>query len=296
MTSNSRSYQVGDATVVRVPELVLRNFKTTDLIPDSKPEIADRFDASMVPDCLDDTRTHVVIHTHSWVVRTPRHTIVVDTGVGNDKSRPMPEFDHLHEPFLDRLSAVGVTPESVDYVLLTHLHSDHVGWNTRLVDGVWQPTFPNAHTIFPQLELERLRSMIEKEGAESQKVALYFDSVLPVLEAGRVAMVGPQGGAAVEGFEFFPTPGHCSGHMSIGFTSGEKYGFFSGDVFHHPIQVYWPDWSSVFSEDHEKGHASRLWALGHMADRKALVFTPHFASSSAGRVSRAEGGFTWAFA
>ena len=291
----ARPFRVGDSTVIRVQELLLRDFKTHDIIPDWNDEVANTYAAGMVPDSLDAKHKHVVISTHSWVVRTPDHTVVVDTGVGNDKSRTMKPFDHLHEPFLERMASIDVTPESVNFVLLTHLHTDHVGWNTRLVEDEWRPTFQNAQTILPQAELERVQALVEAEGSGSPKAAFYFDSVLPVIQAGQTRMIAPEGGASIDGFEFFPTPGHCSGHMSIGFTSGEGYAFFSGDVFHHPIQVYQPGWSSVFSEDHARGHASRLWALEHMAQTEALVFTPHFASSSAGQVSRYRDGFAWQF-
>ncbi len=296
MIAQQQSHRVGDVTITRIPELLLRSFKTTDLIPDWKPGIADRFDAWMVPDCLDEAHAHVVVSTHAWLVRTPQHTVIVDTAVGNDKPRAMKAFDHLHEPFLDHLAAAGVRPEDVDTVLLTHLHTDHVGWNTRLVDGRWQPTFPNARTVLPQPDLERVRAVAAKEGEASPKAALWFDSILPVLEAGRVTAIGPEGGAALDGFTFHPTPGHCSGHMSIGFESAGERGFFAGDVMHHPIQVAWPDWSSVFSEDHAKGRTSRLWALDHAADTGALVFSSHFPGSGAGRVSRTANGFGWTFA
>ncbi len=296
MMSRPQTHRIGNARITRVSELLLHDFKTTELIPDWKPGLNDRFEEWMVPDCLDEAHTHVVISTHAWLVRTPFHTMLVDTGVGNDKKRPIPVFDGLHEPFLERLAELGVSPESVDYVLHTHLHSDHVGWNTRLVDGRWTPTFPNARTILPQLELDRLTELVAKEGADSPKTAVYFDSVLPVLEAGRVTPIGPDGGPVLDGFVFHPTPGHCSGHVSIGFSSGQDYGVFSGDVVHHPIQIARPKWSSVFSEDHEQGCASRLWALNHAADTEALVFTPHFSNSSAGRVSHSAGGFAWTFA
>lgn len=301
MIAQQQSHRVGDATVTRIPELLVRTFRTTDLIPDWQPGIADRLDASMVPDCLDAARAHAVISTHAWLVRTPRHTVLVDTAVGNDKPRAIEAFDHLHEPFLERLAAAGVQPEDVDCVLLTHLHTDHVGWNTRLVDGRWQPTFPRARTVLPQPDLDRVRAMVAREGEGSLKAALWFDSILPVLEAGRVTAVGPEGGPALDGsalggFTYHPTPGHCSGHMSIGFEAGGERGFFAGDVMHHPIQVARPDWSSAFSEDPARGRASRLWALDHAADTGALVFSSHFPGSGAGRVSRTADGFGWTFA
>ncbi len=296
MTQQQQTYRVGDATVTRIPELLVRSFKTTDLIPDWQPGIADRFDAWMVPDCLDEAHKHIVVSTHSWLVRTARHTVIVDTAVGNDKPRALQAFDRLHEPFLERLAAAGIAPEDVDHVLLTHLHSDHVGWNTRLVDGRWVPTFPNARTILPQPDLDRVKAMVAKEGKDSPKAALYFDSILPVLEAGRVTTVGPEGGLVLDGFVYHPTPGHCLGHMSIGLSSAGEQGFFAGDVMHHPIQIARPDWSSVFSEDHARGRASRLWALNHAADTGALVFTSHFPGSGAGRVARTDGDFGWSFA
>ena len=291
-----QAHQVGNATITRVSELLLHDFQTTAIIPDWRPALSKRFDGWMIPTCLDETRTHVVISTHAWLVQTPTLTLLVDTAVGNDKKRSIPPFDSLREPFLERLAEFGVSPESVDYVLHTHLHSDHIGWNTRLVGGRWEPTFPNATTILPQQELNRWAELVKKEGAESPKAAPYFDSVVPVLEAGRVTKIGADGGPALDGFVFHPTPGHCSGHMSIGFSSGPDYCFFSGDVMHHPIQVEHPEWSSVFSEDHEGGRASRHWALNHAADTAALVFTPHFPASSAGRVSRTSRGFAWRFA
>ena len=283
-------------TVTRVSELLLHDFKTTELIPEWQPERADAFDDWMVPTCLDEAHTHAVISTHAWLVQAPQHTALVDTGVGNGKKRSIRPFDSLREPFLERLADLGVSPESVDCVLHNHLHSDHIGWNTRLVDGRWTPTFPNARTILPQQELDRWAELVKEEGADSPKVAPYFDSVLPVLEAAHVTVIGPAGGPALDGFVFHPTPGHCSGHMSIGLSSGQDYGFFSGDVVHHPIQIARPEWSSVFSEDHERGRESRLLALNHASETGALVFTPHFSGSSAGRVSRTPEGFAWRFA
>ena len=296
MIEQKQTYRVGDAVVTRIPELLLRSFKTTDLIPDWQPGIANQYEAWMVPDCLDATHEHVVISTHGWLVQTPRHTIIVDTAVGNGKPRAFAAFNHLQVPWLERLAAAGFEPEAVDFVLLTHLHTDHVGWNTRLLDGHWVPTFPNARYIVPQGEQDRLAVLVEAQGPDTPKTVFYTDSVLPVIEAGQVSFVGPDGGEPVEGFVFHATPGHTAGHMSIGLASGGAYGFFPGDVMHHPIQVYRPEWSSVFSASPERGRASREWALNHMADTGALVFSSHFPGSSAGRVSRTADGFGWTFA
>ena len=249
----------------------------------------------MVPECLDAAHEHVVISTHGWLVQTPRHTAIVDTAVGNNKARAMADFDHLEVPWLERLALAGVAPDAVDYVLMTHLHSDHVGWNTRLENGRWAPTFPNARYIMSRLEQERLARIVDRDGPDAPKTAFYADSVLPVIEAGLASFVDAGGGEPLEGFSFYPTPGHSTNHMSIGLRSNGAYGLFAGDVMHHPIQVYRPDWSSVFSEDKEHGRKSRDWALNHMADTGALVFSSHFPVSSAGRVARTPEGFDWTF-
>ena len=117
-----------------------------------------------------------------------------------------------------------------------------------------------------------------------------------MLKAGRVTAIGSEGGVVLDDFLYHPTPGHCLGHMSIGFASGGEHGLFAGDVMHHPIQVAWPDWSSVFSEDPTPGRASPLWALNHAADTGALVFSAHFPGTGAGRVVRTANGFGWSFA
>lgn len=296
MTEQQHTHRIGDAQVTRIPELLLHDFKTTGLIPQWQPEAAEPQAAWMVPDCLDEARTHVVISTHSWLVRTPRHTVIVDTAVGNGKTRALPAFDRLQEPYLQHLAAAGVTPDMVDCVLLTHLHSDHVGWNTRMVDGRWIPTFPNARYVMARQEQERLAGIMEKDGPDAPKTAFYADSVLPVIQAGQASFVEPEGGEPLEGFTFHPTPGHSTNHMSIGLRSGDGYGLFAGDVMHHPIQVYRPKWNSVFSETPERGLMSREWALDHMADTGALVFSSHFPGSSAGRVLRTADGFGWTFA
>ncbi len=295
MSPRGQSHRIGDAVVTRIPELSLKNFKTTDLIPEWNATIADQHDGWMVPDCLDAAHEHVVLSTHGWLVQTHRHIVIVDTAVGNGKTRAMAAFNHLQAPWLERLASAGVAPDAVDYVLMTHLHSDHTGWNTRLVGGQWVPTFPNARYVMSRLEQERLARIMDRDGPDAPKTAFYADSVLPVIAAGQALYVDEDGGEPLEGFTFHPTPGHSTNHMSIGLRSQEACGLFAGDVMHHPIQVYHPEWSSVFSEDKERGRVSRDWALNHMADTGALVFSSHFPGSSAGRVARIAGGFGWTF-
>jgi len=244
-------------------------------------------------------------------VRTPRHTVLIDTATGNDKPRPYaPMLDQLQEPYLARLAAAGVRPGEVDTVLLTHLHADHVGWNTRLLDGRWVPTFPNARHVFSRVEQaynEALADGRPLEGEARPSLALgpvagtpspgvYDDSVRPVIEAGLADMIEIDGQEAIDGFSFLRTPGHSIDHASIRLVSQGEEALFIGDVMHHPLQVYETGLTSCFCEFPQAGLVSRLWALEQAAERGATVFTTHFAESSAGRVSRKGGRFSWTFA
>jgi len=170
---------------------------------------------------------------------------------------------------------------------------DHVGWNTRLDNGRWVPTFPNARYVFSRVE----REFFDTPAGESRRM-VFDDSVLPVIDAGLADEVGPEGGEYLPGIRFHPTPGHSAGHMSIEIESAGAHALFSGDVWHHPIQVYRPAWSSVFCADKHRATVSRRWVLDRAVETGATVFTPHFAGTSAGVVSalaQSDGGFAWRF-
>lgn len=294
MSRAEKGHRVGDAIVTRIPELETWDLAPTDLLPAWDPAVVEPYVDEFVPRCLAADGSRVAVSTHSWLVRTPKNVVLIDTAIGNGKSRRMPLFDHLDEPYLDRLAAAGVVPHDVDHVLITHLHIDHVGWNTRLVEGIWMPTFPKARYVMSRPERERWAELAAEPSADGPDAAFYEDSIAPVL--GRTDFVGPDGGEPVDGFAFVPTPGHSVNHMSIELVSAGERGFFAGDVMHHPAQVRVPSWSSVFSEDPDRGRTSREWALAHVAETGSTVFTSHFPSSSAGRVERIGAGFRWRFA
>jgi glyoxylase-like metal-dependent hydrolase (beta-lactamase superfamily II) len=175
--------------------------------------------------------------------------------------------------------------------MCTHLHVDHCGWNTRLLDGRWVPTFPNAKYIFSRAEYEHWRGPAGKEGVNA---GVYEDSVLPVVESGQAEIVDGEG-AVGDGLVFHPTPGHTVGHVAIKLSSGEHHAVFSGDIMHQPLQVFRPDWNSAFCEEPTNARASRRWLLEHAAESGATIFTAHFAASSAGRVTRRGDRFDWRF-
>ena len=311
MSNEPRTFRVGDATVTKIQELALDAFTPESLYPSAHPDVANAAAREFGPGSYDRTTNMVRQSIHTWLVRTPERTILVDTATGNDKELPgVPALNHLNEPFLDRLAAAGTLPEEVDVVLLTHIHADHVGWNTRLVDGRWVPTFPNATHIFSGRERAYAQALAAgdhsdvaiRQAAGLGRMArlpaagIFEVSMLPVIEAGLTQEIAVDGGQALDNFRYLPTPGHSIDHAAIEFTSGVERALFWGDVLHHPAQVVQPDLHSVFCEFPDAALRSRRWALDYAADTGALVFTTHFAESSAGRVIREDDGFRWRFA
>jgi glyoxylase-like metal-dependent hydrolase (beta-lactamase superfamily II) len=181
-------------------------------------------------------------------------------------------------------------PVAVDYVLCTHLHVDHVGRNTRLQDGRWVPAFPHARYVFSRAEYEHWSGPAGKDGPNG---GVYEDSVLPVVEAGLAEIIDGAGEVA-DSLVLLPTPGHTAGHLAVPLAANGDEALFTGDLMHNPLQVYRPEWNSVFCEDVEAARISRPWALEHAAERQATVFTAHFGGSSAGHVQRKSERFAWA--
>ncbi|HVW51766.1 MAG TPA: MBL fold metallo-hydrolase [Trinickia sp.] len=291
MRPASQVHRVGAATITRVDET--RFALAPDLLfpawtVDDGRALEERF----ATDSLDLTNARVPLHTHLWVVEIDGTTIVVDTGIGNGKARPFSAlFDKLDNPVLERLEAAGFKPEKIDYVLLTHLHVDHVGWNTHWQDGRWAPVFPNATYAFGERERDFFAT---PEGASRQMV--FDDSVLPVIEAGQARVVPDAGEEILDGIRFLPTFGHSIGHMAIEIRSRGETALFSGDAMHSAVQVHRPEWNSVFCLDQEQARASRRHLLTYAAETGATIFTAHFAQTSAGTVTRLDNGFEWRYA
>jgi glyoxylase-like metal-dependent hydrolase (beta-lactamase superfamily II) len=216
---------------------------------------------------------------HSLVVETPSHRIVVDTGLGNDKEgRNVPTWNNRNGPFLETLTAAAFPPDSIDTVLCTHLHVDHVGWNTRLVDGNWLPTFANARYVFGKIEYEHWRD----HSHEPSQAAVFNDSVKPIMDAGKAELIGSDHKLCDE-ITMIPTPGHSPGHMSIHINSEGEEGLLTGDVAHHPCQMAHLDWSSTADSDPVQSTATRRKLFSRFADTPTLVIGGHF---SAGHIKR----------
>ncbi len=306
MTMNT--YRVGDATVTRIPELDFDGVDPAALYPDLDPAALADHGPQLTAASYDPVTGRLNQSIHSWLVRVPGHVILVDTATGNGKDLPSaPRLDHLDEPYLERLAAAGVAPEEVDTVLLTHIHADHVGWNTRRESGRWVPTFPRARHVFSRVEQRYNAALSGGESAPDlpppalgrparmPTPGVYAESMIPIIAAGLAEPIDVDGCDVLDGFSFHPTPGHSIDHASIRLRSRGEEAWFLGDVMHHPLQVYRPDLRSCYCEFPDPARASRLRMLEQVAAAGALCFTTHFAETSAGRVIGRDGGFRWQF-
>lgn len=237
---------------------------------------------------------------HALLVDTPAGRLIVDTCVGNDKSRSMPFWNKLTTSFLDDLEALGWRREEVAGVLCTHLHVDHVGWNTMLVGDRWVPTFPNARYFMARTEVAHWRGEMMKDAAERRpetgaralmdSEATFLDSVKPILDAGLDEQVETDA-TIMPGVRLIPTPGHTPGHVSVLLESNGERAVITGDLMHHPCQIAHPHWSTAFDIDGAQSTSSRLAFLGEFADTPTLVIGTHFGGPTAGYLERHDGSF-----
>ena len=286
-------YKLGELEIHRAIESEVPIFDTFSFFPDATKEVVEANKDWLMPRYIDPETIEVILCIQSYVIKTSHHTILVDTCVGNHKSRPArPSWHMQNAPFIEELARVGVHPEEVDFVLCTHLHVDHVGWNTKLLDGRWVPTFPNAKYIFSRNEFELWAARYEK--GETVPVPLvYEDSVLPIVEAGQ-AIIVEDTHQIDDGMWLEPAPGHTPGHVMLNLKSGEETALMSGDVIHHPLQLIRPDWSSRACEDPHLSAVSRTKMLERVADTNTLLCPAHFGSPTMGHViSHATDGFRY---
>ena len=276
---------VGGIVWHRVVETEGPEFAPGFLLPDASPEALAPHRGWLEPRFLDPVSGKLVLAVQSYLLRTSRHVVLVDSCVGNGKERRFhPPWSRRASPeWLDRLTAHGVAPEDVDFVLCTHLHADHVGWNTRLVDGRWTPTFPNARYVFARTELEYWLALNEKGKKYSD--GCIDDSVLPVIEAGQAEIVAADH-ALDDEIRLRPSPGHTPGHVCIELASGGRRAVLSGDVCHTPLQCREPGWSAVGCADRAQSAATRSAFLNAHCETDVLVMTAHFPSPSTGYVRR----------
>lgn len=278
-------WQIGDVKVTSVVELEAP-IPGELVIPSASADAVKRH-PWLAPDfATEDGLIHLRIQL--LVVESQGRRIAIDTCLGNDKPRTNELFSHLQTPFLESLTAAGFPPESIDTVVCTHLHVDHVGWNTMLVDGEWVPTFPNARYLIGRVESEHWDAHGVHEDGD-----VYGDSVRPVIEAGLVDLV-EFGHRVTDEVVMEPTPGHSPGHQSVHITSAGEQALITGDVMHHPVQCCEPDWESAFDSDIAAARATRRELLARYAGSDVLVIGTHFAGPGGGRI--VADGDAWRFA
>jgi glyoxylase-like metal-dependent hydrolase (beta-lactamase superfamily II) len=287
-----RTLQIGDVTITSIIERDGPWRRPEDMFPAYDPVIGKRHLAELEPFIFDPASGRLVITYQTFVVRTGKRTILVDTCTGEDKGYP-PPMDFPKSPWLDGFRAAGLRFEDIDYVFCTHLHIDHCGWNTLLHDGRWVPTFPNAKYVFHKREYEAWEEAT-KRGAQPPGNVWRFNCE-PVVAAGQALLVDDDF-ALDDTITLTPTPGHSPCHCCVNISSRGQRAVVTGDLMHHALQCREPDWSTVFDWDPKEAARSRRRFLGEVADTGVMVMPVHFPHPTAGRVEADGDRFRYVFA
>ena len=281
-------FSVGDFTIHRIIEQETTFLQANDALPTLTPEVlAENRGWLQMTGALDANDT-LILCFQSYIVKTPHHTILIDSCIGNDKPRPLrPKWNMKTDgTYLRALAASGFSVGDIDFVMCTHLHVDHVGWNTRLENGRWVPTFPKARYVFGKGEFDYWT----KENAKAP-VAPFADSVLPVVEANKAEIVTNDYSIG-DHVRILPTPGHTPGHVAFTLGRSKDEAAFSGDLIHTPLQLRYPELSPKFDVDPAQAATTRRSFLERYCDTDTLCCTAHFPSPSTGKIRRHGNGFS----
>jgi glyoxylase-like metal-dependent hydrolase (beta-lactamase superfamily II) len=286
--------KIGQFKVDRVEDFIMAGAPPRVLLPDLEESVFADHPWLKGPAICEPRTGSAMSSVHSWVLRDGSRTIVIDTGTGNNKNRDFPGFrDHFHmlsNPYLDRLAAVGVSPNDVTHVIITHLHMDHVGWNTVGSGEDWKPTFPNARYVFGSADMARNLNpeALSKNDISAQTAR---DSILPVIEEGLVDQSEP-GMELFPGLTFEAAPGHTPDQLMIRLRSDDDEALFTADTFHTPIQVAKPEWSSMYCMDRGRARDTREKILKGAAENGTVLFPAHFCSPFCGRIVKSSSGYS----
>jgi glyoxylase-like metal-dependent hydrolase (beta-lactamase superfamily II) len=287
--------QLGDARIHRIEEWSGLFMTAQTLFAGFDGADYARVRSKIPPAYLDLDTDSLLACLQSFVIEHNGKRILVDTGAGNDKDRPgIPLFARLQTPFLKTMEAAGFPRESIDMVICTHLHVDHVGWNTMLAGERWVPTFPNAKYVFTDPDAQywnpENRTRVAGKLGDAVNAGFFEDSVKPILDSGLATVV--RGSVELmEGLRLDPAPGHTPGSQTILLESRGQRALFAGDIVHHPLQVYCPEWNSIFCEDAEQARATRRAVLARAAHEEAVLIPAHFAGNHMVRVAQTDAGF-----
>ena len=280
--------KIGSIEVWRILEICAPFLTPEELFPTAGPDVSEVI-AKYAPEQLCSNSGRLILPVQGFLLKTLTHIILVDSCVGNDKTVPGTPNWHQRSDnrFMSALIAAGVRPGDVDYVLCTHLHTDHVGWNTRLEDGPegsrWVPTFPNARYLMPAAD---------EEVARERQSDLYLESVLPVIEAGQSEMVTANHKLGDE-ITLIPTPGHTAGHVSVLLKSNSQEAIITGDALHSTVQCWQPEWHFKYDSDAELAAKSRRQLLESASESSCRVLGSHFSLPSIGRIRTEGNAFRW---
>ena len=269
------TWSIGAALVSRIVEMVLP-IKPQFLIPDATPENLAPMESWLKPHFLLEGH-RIPLSIHTFLIEVDGLRILVDTCIGNDKTRDEPAWNARQGDFLEQLAARGAPAETIDFVLCTHLHVDHVGWNTRLVNGHWVPTFTNARYLFGRTEWDFWAHETDPFGHQARG-----DSIEPIIAGGRADFVETDH-QLCPSVRLVPTPGHTPGHVSVLIESGDARAIITGDLFHHPCQFARPQWPDSADVDTVQAAQTRAQFMSRFSDG-TLVLGTHFASPTAGHV------------
>ncbi|KQV13641.1 MBL fold metallo-hydrolase [Kitasatospora sp. Root107] len=284
---------LGDVEVIRLVEWRGTFLPARDLVPGAEAEVWRENEDWLAPDHWEPESDRAAAALQTWVLRSGGRTVVVDTGVGNGRERPgSPLFHHWQGDFPGLLAQAGIAPEEVDVVVNTHLHVDHVGWNTTAVDGDWATTFPNAQYLLPAADDKYFGP--DNGYANGGRVLdrlIYEDSIAPVHQAGQVVLW--DGTHRIdEHLTLESAPGHTPGSAVLRLASGGDRAVFVGDLLHSPVQILRPGCSSCLCLDPARAATSRRRILERAAAERELVIPAHFGGAGAVEVRKAGDGFT----
>jgi glyoxylase-like metal-dependent hydrolase (beta-lactamase superfamily II) len=276
------SWQIGKVTITRVVEMEITG-GSRFILPEATRDAIKPIE--WLTPHFADADGNLIMSIHALIIDTGERRIIVDTCIGNDKQRSIPNWTNLQLPFLADLQAAGYSRESIDTVLCTHLHVDHVGWNTMLVDGKWLPTFPNARYLMGETEYRYWDDAEKSDGNDPLNGGVMEDSVRPVFDAGLVDLVETSHRVCDEIY-LEPTPGHTPGHVSVNIVSEGQHALITGDCIHHPCQMSQLDWCSSADYDRTISRNTRRHLLEQHVDSDTLIIGTHFATPTAGYIRR----------
>lgn len=279
---NIKHWKIGDVEVARIVEVNAFEDNMWMLLDGATEEFVQQY-KWMVPHFATPSGK-MIISFQCFVLRSKGRTVMIDTCIGADRKREFDVFCNLKTTFLEDLEAAGFPAKSVTDVICTHLHFDHVGWNTQLVDGKWVPTFPTARYYFGKKEYDHWLHLRETGGYHSFEHL--EDAVNPIIEANLATFVDPENFRLTEEVSLFPTPGHTPGHCSVLIESQGKKAVITGDMMHHPIQLTDPTRPGRFDMDKEQGGRTRKAFIDRFADRDVLIIGSHFNEPTSGWIVR----------